>query len=1211
VGVSGSRFTVSERTPQRPLRYAILGPIELRAGERGSSLAGPREVALLAALLVNADSALSSDQLIDAVWGGMAPQGALKRLQVAIARLRRKLDGDGDGTRDGSVLRTVPGGYLLAVAPGELDADVFESLVEEGRHAMHRGATRHARDLLAEALALWRGPALANVAYKDFAQLAIRRLTELRLAALETRIDVDLELGNHGALIAELEEVCAEHPQRERLAGQLMVALYRCGRQADALDVFSRARAYLTGELGLEPGPGLQALQRQILEHAPALAVPADGGRREPETTSSPLPRPLRPAAPELPFAGREGLLDMLKRNWAATAESRTVAVHILSGEAGIGKTRAAAELAAIVHGEGARVLYGGCDEGLGAPYQPFVEAVRGLLATLDLDQLRGQLGGFAPELSILLPELVGFGRPATADPESARLALFEAVTALLEIATAQRRTLLVIDDLQWAATGTLLLLRHLIRSQRALSLLIVVTFRSTEAHPGRPLAQFVADLQRDASVSYVALDGLDEQAVDTLVRAALAPGLAEPSSRLVAMVHAETAGNPFFVRELIAHLLDSDAFVRGQAAALPDRLAVPDRLRSLICQRVARLSDQAQRLVSIASVAGATNSAWLLRPLFASEDELLDAVDEAVAAGLLVETQLGDFSFAHTLVRHAVYDNLAVARRLRLHRQLGETLEAHGDAVAHAEALAHHFAQLAAHGEAEKAVAYALAAGHAATERYAYEDAATHFQRGLDILAHAAVASADRHVELLLALGRTRWTTGEPDDARRAFAQAADIARTTADAPNAAAAALGFSGPWFFEAGGASMRDTVRLLLQALTMLDERDSALRARLMGRLSAAYAYAGQPDVRHRDIATAALSMARRAADKHTLTDVLATTYWATWGPDDPDHHHRVACELVRLAAEVDDALLLAYGRGWVISHQLERGDLDAALRELHELRRLARMRNDRLVRWLLAALEGVFALNDGQLERAQALASEALGYWTDQPQLDAPGGSPAAPRLAPPLQVFGAQMIFVRREQGRLGELVGLVAAYAAEHVEVPAWRCALAHIHAQLGDREAALAALESVGDPTCLPRNGHWLLCMTFVASTAALIDDLGRCRQAYDMLLPYADICLVALAVMCEGSISRLLGVLATALGRYEQAEAHFERALRMNEAIHAPLWTAHTQHELARMLRLRGGPGDDARARALLAAAQATADELGLEALGQRVHASRCRP
>jgi tetratricopeptide (TPR) repeat protein len=395
----------------------------------------------------------------------------------------------------------------------------------------------------------------------------------------------------------------------------------------------------------------------------------------------------------------------------------------------------------------------------------------------------------------------------------------------------------------------------------------------------------------------------------------------------------------------------------------------------------------------------------------------------------------------------------------------------------------------------------------------------------------------------------------------------------------------------------------------QALFLLD--DSALRARLMGRLSAAYAYAGQPHVRHRDIAEAAVSMARRAGDKHTLADVLATTYWATRGPDDPDRHQRVACEVVQLAGEVDDPLLLAYGHGWVISHQLERGDLDAALRELHELRRLARMRNDRLVRWLLAAIEGVYALNDGQLERAEALAIEALGYWADQPQLDAPGGSPAAPRLAPPLQVFGAQMIFVRREQGRLGELVGLVAAYAAEHVEVAAWRCALAHIHAQLGDRAAATGALESVGDPKCLPRNGQWLLSMTFVAGTAALIDDLARCRQAYDMLLPYADTCLVALAVMCDGSISRLLGILATALGRYATAEAHFERALRTNEAIRSPLWTAHTQRELARMLQLRDGSGDDARARTLLSAAQVTADELGLTALGQRIRASRCQP
>jgi DNA-binding SARP family transcriptional activator len=207
------------------VRYAILGPIELCEGERRTPMGGRRQAALLAVLLLNANRALSSDGLIELLWGDRGPVAA-KRLQAAILRLRRTLDPE--GSRDESALRTVAGGYLLAVGPGELDADVFEARVRNGCRALERGDARSARDALGDALRMWRGPALAEVAYEEFAQPEIRRLEELRLAALETRIEADLRLGEDSGLIGELEVLVAAHPGRERIAGQLMLALYRC-----------------------------------------------------------------------------------------------------------------------------------------------------------------------------------------------------------------------------------------------------------------------------------------------------------------------------------------------------------------------------------------------------------------------------------------------------------------------------------------------------------------------------------------------------------------------------------------------------------------------------------------------------------------------------------------------------------------------------------------------------------------------------------------------------------------------------------------------------------------------------------------------------------------------------------------------------------------------------------------------------------------------
>jgi DNA-binding SARP family transcriptional activator len=261
-------------------RFKILGPIEVFDGDGPLPLGGPRQVALLALLLVHANQAVASDAAIEALWGGDGPAPSIKRLQMAVTRLRKALEPLGGSGRE-LPLRTVAGGYVLSVAPGELDANVFEEGVVQGTGALARGDAALAAELLRQADARWRGPALADVAYEAFAQAEIRRLDELRLTALEARTDADLRLGRHADVIGELEALLAHHPTRERLAGQLMLALYRSGRQSDALDVYQRSRVYLSNELGLEPGPALRQLQRSILAQDATLSlppeVPADG----------------------------------------------------------------------------------------------------------------------------------------------------------------------------------------------------------------------------------------------------------------------------------------------------------------------------------------------------------------------------------------------------------------------------------------------------------------------------------------------------------------------------------------------------------------------------------------------------------------------------------------------------------------------------------------------------------------------------------------------------------------------------------------------------------------------------------------------------------------------------------------------------------------------------------------------------------------------
>ena len=276
-------------------------------------------------------------------WPGAERDGAAHRVHMAVSRLRKTL-APLDGS-DGPRLRTVSGGYLLDVQPDELDAEVFAERARDGRRALEDGDPARASELLIEALGLWRGPPLAEVAFEEFAQAEIRRLEELRLVAVETQIDADLQLGRHAELIADIESLLAQDPSRERLAGQLMRALYRSGRQADALDVYQRIRTHLTEDLGLEPGPALKALQAEILEQAPALdrVAPASGkSRREPN------PRAAAPPLPPTATIGRDEDLDSL-RKMLFSDERRLVT---LVGAGGVGKTRLALALARSVDAE-------------------------------------------------------------------------------------------------------------------------------------------------------------------------------------------------------------------------------------------------------------------------------------------------------------------------------------------------------------------------------------------------------------------------------------------------------------------------------------------------------------------------------------------------------------------------------------------------------------------------------------------------------------------------------------------------------------------------------------------------------------------------------------------------------------------------------------------------------------------------------------------
>jgi DNA-binding SARP family transcriptional activator len=248
--------------------FRILGPLEVRDELGAVALGGVRPRAVLAVLLLNADEPVSAERLARALWGEDAPAGAANTVQVYVSRLRKAL-GDPD------LIATTPAGYRLRLRGSELDAERFERLVDDGRRALAAGRPKHAATLLRRALAMWRGPPLADLTLEPFAAPEVAWLEEQRQSALEARADADLAAGRHAALVGELQRRVALNPTRERLAAQLMLALYRCGRQTEALDAYRAARGRLVADVGVEPGPELRRLHEAVLRQDPSLEPPS------------------------------------------------------------------------------------------------------------------------------------------------------------------------------------------------------------------------------------------------------------------------------------------------------------------------------------------------------------------------------------------------------------------------------------------------------------------------------------------------------------------------------------------------------------------------------------------------------------------------------------------------------------------------------------------------------------------------------------------------------------------------------------------------------------------------------------------------------------------------------------------------------------------------------------------------------------------------
>ena len=659
-------------------RFGILGPLQVRtANGRPVALGGPRARQLLALLLLHPGRPLSSELLVTAMWGESPSDGATTTLRTHVGAVRRVLAAAG---ADGALAHR-PGGYALLLDRTDLDAEVFEDLVHRGQEALGIGDPARAAVLLRDALALWRGDVLGDLGPPDFAETTVARLGELRVVAEESAMAAALELGQHRDVVGRLQELVAAHPFHERLCGLLVLALYRSGRQADALAAYARAKQRLGDELGIDPGPELQALETAVLRQDPALLLAVDATTSAREVApAAPAPRTPVPRQPSdavfaalrrSPMVGRDAALATVTDAWQEVRD-RGRSLLALGGPAGVGKSRLAAELADLAGRDGATVLVGRCDETV--PYAVLSSALGGSTAVQQL--VTEAPTGVRARLHPLLPLDVGSGADLPPNEDAGlRAGLARAVEWLLAALAREGPVLLVVEDAErlTAEESDLLAVLATRLPERSL---VLVCFRDPPGSRHGPLAGLlgrggVYEMTRLVSLSALGRDDLGE------LVASMGRDGEDVAPALVDALWERTGGNPFFAREVLRDLGPDDL----RAGRLGDDL--PTGLRGVLRHRLGQLGDETLTALSAAAVLGREVELGRLgHVLEEREERVVEALERAVGSGFLVEagqSWAGGYAFQHDLLREAVHAEIPLPRRQRLHqRAVGAVLGTH-----------------------------------------------------------------------------------------------------------------------------------------------------------------------------------------------------------------------------------------------------------------------------------------------------------------------------------------------------------------------------------------------------------------------------------------------------------------------------------------------------------------------------------------------------
>jgi DNA-binding SARP family transcriptional activator len=1183
--------TLQKQEGKERTRVQLCGrlSVELDGVEIVAALRGRQVRLLLAYLVINRDRRVGREELSGAVWPETAPRSQDAALRTLLSRLRSAVGADLLVGRDELTL-ALPEPVWIDL---EAAADELAGAGEALEHGDPRTAWAHAqiplniagRGLLPGAVAPWLEP--------------LRRdLGQVRLQALEIVGRAGLELGGSQLSSVERAGRMLIESERYRESGYvlLMEALRRQGNVAEGLLVFERLRGLLREELGTMPSPESMAAHQKLLQPRDPAAAPvarASAPVAEPRDASgfdaAELERESIEAPAELmalsagTLVGRGSQMEEIERWWTQNGRERSL---LLTGEAGMGKSRLLAEQARRVHEAAGIVLAGRAPEETVVPFQPFREAIGHYAFSADERSLRAALNGWGPELARLVPEigrrLLDIEPSPPGRPETDRYRLFEAVSTLLGAISAAGPLLLVIDDLHWADRPTLQLLRHVIRSPLTVGIRILGAYRLGEPLPP-PLESAVVELRRDGLMRTLEIGGLPESEATELVT--LRAG-GTPPHGLMRALYVETEGSPLFLQEFVRHLADSGVTPDQAGPGELARVGLPEGVRGLISRRLARVTPDCLEWLRVASVIGPEFEGEVLEAVLEFEDERYEtALEEALAAALVAESAVvqGGYVFGHALIRETLYDGMSSHRVRRLHHRVGIELEQRE--THEVGALALHFARAGARADADRAIAYALSAGAQATEMVAHEEAALHYEHALEVLARAHPDAAERRLALLLELGQAHIRAGERPAAWKVFVEAAELADALGDVDALTQAAIGAS--WrYTQPPGVVDTELIALLERAIAATEGQVTVARVLLLARLCGAIYYSPRRD-EMAALSRDATELAAQVDDPLATALAAAARRRAGWRPGNLDARLADSTEILRAAARAGNHELMLTGNAWLAVDLLERGDRVGVDAQMEAFEAGAQRLRQPQFSWQATVWQAMISLMEGRLTDAERLAQEGLSIGMRQDAVTAG-------------QYYAGQLLAIRREQLSLTELEQAARELLAANEDRPIWRLALAILLCDGGRLEEGRAVLEPFSEPVVrsVTRDLDWTMTMTVLAEAAVILEDRPRARLLYELLAPYAGtVCLIGAGAVCRGPLDGYLGELALTFGERDRALGHLRAAIELDRHLRAPLPLAYAQIEYARAL----GPSD--HARALLREARTGAATLAVPRLERR--------